>query len=145
PDETRSLFERFKQGHQGHRSSSKGFGLGLNIVRDLVAINLGCVAVRSEVGKGSTFSFTLPADDPGSIVKCCLERVAERNSSALISALRVTRESAVENIDGLQKFLASVVHSNDLQLHAPDGHALYLIGECSVPDRWRDRIIDQYS
>jgi len=42
----------------------EGHGLGLSIVRRIVEKLGGQVAVASEVGKGSTFSFTLPATLP---------------------------------------------------------------------------------
>ena len=37
-----------------------GFGLGLNIVRDLVAAHGGSITVASVPGQGSTFTFTIP-------------------------------------------------------------------------------------
>ena len=54
------------------RSREQGLGLGLNIVKSIVEAHGGEVSVSSEVGKGSTFSFTLPIAD----------WKAERSSSA---------------------------------------------------------------
>jgi signal transduction histidine kinase/DNA-binding response OmpR family regulator len=52
------LFERHWQARSQQRG---GVGLGLSIVKALVEAHGGEVAVTSEIGQGSTFSFTLPA------------------------------------------------------------------------------------
>ena len=63
-EEQKRLFEPFEQLSQVRL---KGHGLGLSIVRRIVEKLNGQVGVESEVGKGSTFYFTLPAADKGSL------------------------------------------------------------------------------
>ena len=64
PEDQAQLFVPFPRFSQAH---VKGHGLGLSIVRRIVEKLGGQVGVESEVGRGSTFSFTLPsAVHPGS-------------------------------------------------------------------------------
>jgi signal transduction histidine kinase len=51
------LFTEFTRLHQVR---AEGYGLGLSIVRRIIEKLGGDVGVESEVGKGSTFYFTLP-------------------------------------------------------------------------------------
>ena len=61
-DHLESIFERFWQGDQGDR---RGLGLGLFISKCIVEAHGGRIWADSEIGKGSTFSFTLPGRDRG--------------------------------------------------------------------------------
>jgi len=61
-DEQQRVFERFHRVSTGLVHDVKGSGLGLSLVQHIVEAHGGTVAVESEVGKGSTFSFRLPLD-----------------------------------------------------------------------------------
>lgn len=55
-----SIFEPFVQLGRSLSSSHEGMGLGLSISRDLARAMNGDLTVSSKVGKGSTFTLTLP-------------------------------------------------------------------------------------
>jgi two-component system phosphate regulon sensor histidine kinase PhoR len=57
-DDLPRLFERFYKADKSRASS--GTGLGLAIVKHVVHAHGGHVGVESELGRGSTFWFTLP-------------------------------------------------------------------------------------
>lgn len=54
------VFERFFRVDQARARATGGTGLGLAIVRHVAESHGGSVAARSELGKGSTFTVTLP-------------------------------------------------------------------------------------
>jgi signal transduction histidine kinase len=59
-EDLRDIFDKYAQARSRATRSEKGTGLGLYITRQLVELHGGKISVQSEVGKGSTFSFTIP-------------------------------------------------------------------------------------
>jgi len=67
-EEWERIFEPFYQVGDSLRREHGGMGLGLAIARELVALHGGSIWVKSEVGQGSTFYFTLPRAEAGETV-----------------------------------------------------------------------------
>lgn len=63
PREQRRVFDKFYRVSQGNRHDTKGYGLGLYYVRNIVERHGGKIAIRSALGKGTEFEITLPIYD----------------------------------------------------------------------------------
>ena len=61
PEHQRLIFEKFSR-VGGAVQYTEGTGLGLSLVSELVRLHGGEVSVRSALGAGSTFRFTIPAE-----------------------------------------------------------------------------------
>jgi PAS domain S-box-containing protein len=63
PEHLPHIFERYW--HAKRTARTRGSGLGLAIVKGITEAHGGTVTVKSEVGKGTTFAITLPAERDG--------------------------------------------------------------------------------
>jgi signal transduction histidine kinase len=63
PDEQEKIFQAFQQTENAGKRRHAGSGLGLSIVKELTALMNGSIELQSEVGKGSTFTITLPLQE----------------------------------------------------------------------------------
>ncbi len=104
PDRHEEIFREFSQLENPERDRRKGLGLGLAIVQRLARLLGHTIELRSEVGRGSVFSITLPR---GSAQDCApLEAPPETTTAFDLShalVLVIDDEAAVQ--DGMAAVL----------------------------------------
>jgi signal transduction histidine kinase len=61
PEDQEAVFEEFRQVGTDEAKKHEGTGLGLTLARKFVELHGGKIWVKSQVGQGSTFTFSLPA------------------------------------------------------------------------------------
>lgn len=62
-DETEKVFSKFFRSRNNKEGNIEGTGLGLSIVSKIIELHRGKVGLKSQYGKGSTFSFSLPVQN----------------------------------------------------------------------------------
>ncbi|HYQ99095.1 MAG TPA: GAF domain-containing protein [Casimicrobiaceae bacterium] len=60
PEDHEAVFEEFRQVGRHYTNKQEGTGLGLTLTRRFVELHGGRIWVESELGKGATFTFTIP-------------------------------------------------------------------------------------
>ncbi len=69
PENQDLIFEEFRQVATKELNKPEGTGLGLALTKKFVEMHGGRIWVQSEVGKGSTFAFTLPIRSEPNVVR----------------------------------------------------------------------------
>jgi signal transduction histidine kinase len=77
PEHQALIFEEFRQADESLSRRFGGTGLGLPISRHLVEMHGGTLELRSEIGVGSTFSFSMPVATAARIAEAEAQREAE--------------------------------------------------------------------
>ena len=115
-DEIAHVFDRF---YQVKKNNAGGTGIGLALVEAFAKLHGGKAEVESEVGKGTTFTVTLPVDQQG-LEYTVVEMPEKGESIGKISSLEEVERTPIEKmtsaemeeVDG-QKPLVLVIDDND--------------------------------
>jgi len=100
-DAQQRVFEAFSQANRSTTRNFGGTGLGLAISKNLVELMGGEISLSSELGVGSTFSMTVPFDNPTQ-----LKSNTQQSEGSLLSGLAVLIASANKTtLEGLSEQL----------------------------------------
>ncbi len=143
------VFDRFYQA--GDRSS--GTGIGLALVKSIAQLHGGSVGVKSRVGEGTTFTVTLPLEQPGAEILEAEDagKYREQFSSSYADSGPSRRESeqlelmtdtedqrptvlVVDDNESLRTFIASLLKDEYRVLLAADGKEALDVAGHQLPD-----------
>ncbi len=103
PKDHKSVFEKFKQVGDTLTDKPKGTGLGLPICKEIIEHYGGKIWVESELGKGSTFFFSLP------IAQAAGVEAPEAGEAEEPAALAITSDKKILVVDdeaNIRRFLS---------------------------------------
>jgi signal transduction histidine kinase/Tfp pilus assembly protein PilF/ActR/RegA family two-component response regulator len=98
PERLEHIFEKFRQGSEGHNRQFEGAGLGLTICKKYVELLHGKITAHSQPGNGSEFRVTIPVTATNTITT--EQTHDESGEEAVLAGLNYTpRVLIVENDD----------------------------------------------
>jgi CheY-like chemotaxis protein len=111
------VFDRFRQGDSGTTRTHSGLGLGLAIVRHIVELHGGQVAVASEGrDRGSTFRLSLPAHVEGRPAVAETDRVVPSARQRRTAPLAGLRALVVDDDRDARELVTEVLRSRGMEV-----------------------------
>ncbi len=137
------VFDRFWQADNSSQRKNQGVGIGLALVKELVEVQDGKVEVRSEVGRGSVFTVSLPylrADHQAPVASPTTETLGKPQLSDMANDGKGVDGTWIENLHRQAKLVPPTKPLRDLlppmEFFNPTGAPRVLVAD-DEPDMLR--------
>lgn len=110
------IFDRFHQIETDYTKTKGGMGLGLSITKALVNLLGGTIWVTSKPGQGTTFFFTLPAEDDPARMKHSEQSYAEKEDFQIKGKILIAEDeysNYLYLLEILSDYTITILHASD--------------------------------
>ena len=138
PDQLKHIFERFYQVDDSSTRHHEGTGIGLALVKELVDLLGGSIEVESQLGEGTIFTLTLPAQRLSDAAQKNLEVAHpdrdERSNTETGEESETPVLLVVEDNDELRSFIKEGLSGSGNVFEANNGKAAWELLLSELPD-----------
>ena len=142
PDEIEKIFDRFYRTRQSTSKEQEGTGIGLALTNELIRLLQGQIQVKSTLGKGSTFSITLPvrethfSNNPPVEIQDFMPHQQDVEFDAETTLIGDERPLIliVEDHQDLRKYISKILIDQYSVKHASNGHEGLIKAQKLIPD-----------
>lgn len=142
-DKREKIFERFFQNNTSTAILNKGTGIGLSITKEFVKMLDGEITVDSEVGRGSTFSVTIPltvVSDEAFEKKILQSKERDdEDMDEILQTETATPDNIVEDGHSDLPAILLVEDNDDLRFYLKDNLRLHykILEACNGKEGWQ--------
>lgn len=112
PEQINNIFEPYLQLSDSGNNGIPGTGIGLALARSLTELHNGVLSVVSQLGKGSTFSVTIPVMLENTIIDTLSSDIFKQDTRAVSTAIEKQENQAVEVKANTSKATILIVEDN---------------------------------
>ncbi|HNM05696.1 MAG TPA: ATP-binding protein, partial [Leptospiraceae bacterium] len=120
-DKYDTIFKSFEQIDSASDRKYGGTGLGLAITKQLVEIHGGEISVKSELGRGSVFTFTLPVSSEKAAVHIEESVITQLKESAM-DIIQQKQPADAKELEDHQKYKIFIVDDEPINLQVLSNH-----------------------
>jgi signal transduction histidine kinase len=120
------LFEAFRQADESMTREYGGSGLGLSICQQIINLLSGDISLKSDLGKGTSFTFVLPFN----LVEN--KALSKKSALTLCSYSHVLSESLIDHLAGSQISHVNITALSELDKYKNNENVALIIDEQSI-------------
>ncbi|MFT6207231.1 MAG: signal transduction histidine kinase [Colwellia sp.] len=120
------LFEAFRQADESMTREYGGSGLGLSICQQIINLLSGDISLKSDLGKGTSFTFVLPFN----LVEN--KALSKKSALTLCSYSHVLSESLIDHLAGSQISHINITALSELDKYKNNENVALIIDEQSI-------------
>jgi signal transduction histidine kinase/DNA-binding response OmpR family regulator len=132
------VFDRYFQASENKNTATPGTGIGLALTKAIVEQHQGSISVKSELGKGATFTISLPSNlqilEPTASPQIGLEQTLSSKIARLGPKTNAPQVLVIEDHPQLRSYLVNQISAHYRVIEAANGNEGLSLAQAQIPE-----------